>query len=653
MSFTTVLLALFTTLALPVCTLAQANVIENQTTYVYVDASSGSDGNSGTQSSPFLTIGKAVTKAESNNVNGIGTKVLINPGTYREMVRISPTSRQTGATMTFEATQPGTAIIAASDVLTGWNPGTTNPSIYTHSWSYNFGSCTVPSGWPSGIAPVVLRTEMFFVDGVPLTQVFSFSLMRSGTFYVNDAANMVSIWPAPTADMSTAVVEAAVRPQTLSVYGRTNMVLRGLVFEHAANCINQNSANISGSTNVLVDNIQANWNNWGGFGLSVGNLITVQNSTASHNGGEGFGSYRTINTLLQSDESDYNNWRGAMGAFYDWGMGGTKFYENHGIVVDQIHVYRNQAQGLWFDTDHKNITITNASLAENVLSNLQLEQNEGPISLTNSSLCSGGTGMILVNAALVTATGNTFYNNGATNKWQAQVFLGGKSGGRSGSDFETGQYYNAFTESLTLRNNVFADAGLGQFVFGTYLGGTDWSLFASSLTSNNNTWSDGSDTKKFGIPNGKMVDLRGWQGATSEDMASNWASSAQPASSCVVPEPTFADFSVNVDNSTYSMSSGKATIHLHVNSFAYGMVSLSVAGLPSGVTASYSQSALTSGAPVLTLMASSAAVNQTVPITIIAHGGGRVHTVYVMVHVAPGTTVAAVGAPTNLQAILN
>ncbi|HVJ07408.1 MAG TPA: hypothetical protein VM554_03430 [Acidisarcina sp.] len=651
MQFSKVLIAFLATLAMPACALAQANVTENQTTYLYVDASSGSDLNPGTQSQPFRTVGKAAAKAKSNNVSGIGTKVFINPGVYREFLNISATYGQTSAPITFQATQTGTAILSASDVLTGWSKGST--AVYTHAWNYNFGTCAVPSGWPSGFAPVVLRTEMVFVNHIPYTQVMSRSLMRAGTFYVDEAANLIYLWPSSTTSMSTALVEAAVRPQTLQVQGRTNMVFRGLVFSHAASCINQKSANVYGSTNILFDSIQANWNNWGGLGINTSNYITVKNSVASYNGGVGFSGLQTRHALYQYDESDYNNWRGAMGALYNWGMGGTKLMGMHTATADQIHAYRNQAQGLWFDTDNKNITISNARLVQNTFANLQLEANEGPVSLSGSALCSGGIGMNIINTAKLTATGNAFYNNGGTNKWQGQFFLAGKPGGRQITDWETGQVYYLYTQNTTMHGNLFQDSGAGQFVFATFLSGTDWSYFAGSLTSNNNYWYDGTSTKKFTLPNGKLADLPGWQGNTGEDLASVWTTNTTLSNTCGVPAPTYTDYAINLDNYTYSMSGGKAAIKMWVNSFGYGTVSLSVAGLPSGVTAAFSQNSLISGAPVLTLTASSTATNQTVPVTVIGTSGSRVHTVTVNVHIIPSTTVAAAAAPTDLQAVLN
>src|SRR5450631_848984 len=98
---------------------AQAHVVENQTTYVYVDATNGSDSNSGDVSSPFRTIQAAINKANTYNRASVGTKVIINPGVYRESVSISNSSA-TAATLTVQAATTGTAIISASDVLNGW-----------------------------------------------------------------------------------------------------------------------------------------------------------------------------------------------------------------------------------------------------------------------------------------------------------------------------------------------------------------------------------------------------------------------------------------------------------------------------------------------------------------------------------------------------
>jgi hypothetical protein len=617
---------------------AQAHVTENQTTYIYVDGQVGSDSSAGTQSTPLRTIQAAINKASANNIKSIGTKVLINPGVYRESLSIQSNYSQTGATMTFQAAQTGTAVIAGSNILTNWYQNASNPAIYDSYWQYNFGNCATPYGWPADFAPIVLRSEMVFVNGIPLTQVMSFSDMRAGTFYVSEASSQIHVWPGPSVtNIKSAVVEAAVRPQTLSMNGRSNVVFRGLVFKHAANCINTAGASVNNSSNVLFDQVQAVWNNWGGLGINSSSQITVQNSVGSHNGGVGFSGTTNRNVLYNYNETDYNNWRGAMGALYDWGMGGLKLMLTHGGTVTNHYSYRNQAQGLWFDTDNKNITITNARLAENVLTNLQLEASEGPVSMTNSNLCSGGAGATVLNTDHLTLKNNTFYNNGGTNKWQGELFLGGASGGKLVSDWETGLWYIVYTSNTTMSGNTFQDAASGQYVFATYLSGSDWSGFASSLSSNLNHWYDPATTTAFKVPNGKIVNLAGWQGQTGEDLASNWAASSSAASACAVPYPSFTDFSVNADSHNYQMGSAGAVITLRVNSFGYGTVTLKAAGLPAGVSASFSHASLTSGVSVLTLTASASALYQTVPITVFANSGSRVHAVTLMVSVAPGT----------------
>src|SRR5205807_9628826 len=67
---------------------AQAYVNENQNTYIYVDANSCSDGNSGAASAPLQTIQAAIIKANTFNRQGVGVKVIVNAVVYRETVTI-------------------------------------------------------------------------------------------------------------------------------------------------------------------------------------------------------------------------------------------------------------------------------------------------------------------------------------------------------------------------------------------------------------------------------------------------------------------------------------------------------------------------------------------------------------------------------------
>lgn len=605
---------------------AQANVNENAGAYIYVDASSGSDGSSGTAGSPLQTIQAAVNEANSKNQQGVSTKIIVNPGVYRETVNIG-NHGSSGATLTVEAAKPGTAIISGSDVLTGWNAE--GNGIYSHTWTPNLGTCPVPPAWPSGFADIARRTEMVYVDGTPLTQVMSRSDLKPGTFLVDESANMIYAYPASWVNMSSATVEAAVRPRTLTVSHRSNIILRGLTFRHAASCLNTTGAVISGSNNVLVDSVQALWNNWGGIGIYSTDNLTVQNSIASHNGGVGISGYKDRNALFSANESDYNNWRGAQADLFDWASGGTKLMLMRNTTVQNQFSYNNQGQGLWFDTDNKDITVQNATLSGNVMAGLQVEADEGPISLQNSNLCSNGVGVNLVNSRNVAIQNNVLFNNSGTGVYDpGEIFVAGRANGHGIVDWLTGEYYNLFTTGTVLSGNAIQDASPGQELFGTYLTGNDWWQFSNHVSAWGNKWYDPASTASFSLVNGKHVDLSGWQAATGSDYSSSWSaySSSQPAV-CNAPAPDYDDFWVALNRPSYTMAGGQATAQIRLESFGYGAVHLSLTGLPNGVSGSFDANDVGSGHITLTLSAETNAAAQTVPVTLWATSGPRVHSV--------------------------
>lgn len=613
---------------------AQANVNENQETYIFVDANAGNDTNSGSQQSPFRTIQMAVNFANALNQAGTGVRVVVNPGVYREAVTIQY-DQSTAATLTVQAATPGTAVITGADVVSGWKQQ--NATTYMSYWPSGVGTCAIPSGWPTSFAPIAQRAEVVMVNGVPLTQVMSFNDLRPGTFYYGDRYKLLHITPPAGTDMNNAVVEAAVRPRTLTVQGRSNVVLRGLTFQQAANCFNATSASVNSSYNVLVDSITANWNNWGGFGVFGSSSVTVQSSTASYNGGVGFMGTRGQNVGFYGNESDFNNWRGAQGAFYDWAAGGAKFFQMRNTSVQYHRSYNNQAQGLWFDTDNQNININSSTMSGNVLAALQAERNEGPLTLENSYLCNSGSGINLLTSWQTTITNNTFYNNGGTNTHQAQVFIGGRSGGIFIGDWLTGAFYDLFTTGTVLSENQIEDAQPGQNLIGTYLDSGDWWLFTSSLTSDNNQWYDPQTTNSFNISGGGHVSLPGWQSAYGTDQNSNWSqASSSAASNCVAPTPSFADFQAILNTNVVYMTAGQGTATVNVRSFGYGPVSLWLEGLPGDVSAAFSQNNLVNGMVTLNLSANSASTGtRTVPVILWAVSGSRVHTVTFYVSITP------------------
>jgi hypothetical protein len=342
-----------------------------------------------------------------------------------------------------------------------------------------------------------------------------------------------------------------------------------------------------------------------------------------------------------------------MGALYDFGQGGAKFFMMHGATVNAHFSYNNQAQGLWFDTDNREIMVDGAVLAGNGVDNLQIELNVGPIFVKNSAICFGEGGVHLINSSQVTLVDNKLYNNGSNPyHMNPQFYLQGKQGGRNFVDWETGEYHNVISSNVTFAGNIFEDGAVYEQVFGTYLTGTDWAAFANTFHSESNRWYDWLQSAAFTLPGGKKVNLATWKNTTGQDSLSLWAAPATATRNCHMPVPSYADFNLTTDNRSYAMVKGKATILFQMKSYGRAQValgngpatgipeapvSLSTAALPAGVTASFGSAPSTpsSMGASLTLTASPSAVAQRIPVTLIGKSGGRVHTVTVWVTIQP------------------
>ena len=130
---------------------------------IYVDGSSGSDANPGSKSRPLKTINAAVPTAISSYKMNISSKVIIQPGIYREFISLDYPPQPTSTKITFEAVKPGTVTISGADVWTGWQTDPGDARRYLHDWPFRWGVTPIPARWPAFLAEIVRRREMVFV----------------------------------------------------------------------------------------------------------------------------------------------------------------------------------------------------------------------------------------------------------------------------------------------------------------------------------------------------------------------------------------------------------------------------------------------------------------------------------------------------------
>ncbi|HEV3277052.1 MAG TPA: hypothetical protein VG860_09560 [Terriglobia bacterium] len=546
------LLACAMMLAMSTAGWCQATVNEGlETAELYVDGASGSDGNPGTARQPLQTIGKAVSLATANNDNNIGTRVVINPGVYREAVTLSSNQQMTSMPITFEAAINGTVTVSGAQQWTGWQVSGGNKSIYTNPWPYSWGLCSAGSQappWPD----IVMRREMVFVGGSPLTQVLSLNEMAVSTFYVNETSGTIYIWPPAGVNVNTADIEVSVNPTLWTIEGFSNIVLRGLTFEYANSCRENGAVLVYGPSphsvsNVLFDTDNFLWNNAQGLNLEPSlTAVTVQKGLANHNGEAGVQAVESTYVLFQNMSADYNNWRGALGAYYNYNSSGTHFYEMHELTLNDLNLYFNETWGAHLDTDHEDVTASGLVASENYLGGTLIEKDEGPINISNSYFCNGNPtssawsnlGVDVRDSEYVTVSGTTFVGNAA-----GDVVVNGLNGGYQITNWQTGQPVTVFDQYITLMQNTFV-AGASQSLFNdTY--NWDWGYFQPTLTSNYNTWWNSANNEPYTIPNGNKVsnvDFAGWQASTNQDQQSTWAQpSGNLYNECTL-EPDMVDY---------------------------------------------------------------------------------------------------------------
>jgi hypothetical protein len=617
----------------------QANINENlETAYIYVNGTTGSDSNPGTQSKPLQTIGAAASMAQTNNQNSIGSRVIINPGTYRESVTLNYSSRDTSLPITFEAATNGTVIVSGATVYTGWVKYAANPSIYTNSWLNDWGTCASIAICPSQ-QEIMMRQELVAVNGTVLTQTLSLTQMQPGTFYVDEQAALIYVWPPLGTKMSKATVEAASLPTLFQISKASNIVVRGLTFQYANSCRDSAAVNVIGSsTNILFDSDTFQWNN--GLGLKIANpttYFTVENSAALHNGDSGLAEDEILYGLWQSDTASYNNWRGAQAGFYGCNTAGFHASLAHYDTIAGLTSTFNETYGIHWDTDNANITATGINATGNLLSGAFAEKDEGPITISDSYFCNqngvlSAAGLMIRNSENVSLSKSVVMNN-----LPSQILVMGQAGGIEVTNWQTGITTNLVTQDFTNTSNTIEGTSSSQLVFkDSNLTGSDWTSFQSTLKSSKNVWWNAlNSTTPFVVPTpnaNTKDDFSAWQSATLADSNSSFMiPPGNPGLTCSLT-PVGTDFWFTISSALLTVNpGGSATYNLTLTPLNFtGTVNLTLDGISEvkGLSATLSPSSLTtSGTSVLTVTAATNTAPGTYSITVIANSGSLTRTV--------------------------
>lgn len=534
---------------------------------VDINHPSALDRNSGLNEKPLKSFGAAIKKAKEYLKKGEGTKILIHPGIYREGEFVLD-GRKLGAKakdtlLVIEGAEQGQVILSGSDI---WKPDTWKPIkdatgkllYYEHDWSYDFGNHGGAFGKHGPKQLISHRSEMVFLDGQPLKQVLlekynytwpdSFSgrgnheyigfdkpkdALKPGTFGVaelDENDNKIYVRPENGVDFSTAKIEVATKRFLLRFFYMENVVLRHLNFQHSNGEIEVGAAVLFGpwygknefrGSNILIEDCDFRWNNAKGLSLLQTKNVTLRRNTVNYNGFMGIGASGLLNTVWEDNETSFNNWRGSMGNFFGWVLGGAKIHYTRNGVFRRHQSIGNMTWGLWFDIGNKNILIENLTAIHNI-SGLSIEISPGPSLVRNVLIADNDQANFLIdNATNITLENSIIHGVNEGNPIQFN-----SSGSRTFTDRvgeilgdNDGEKIPIFLGETQFHNNVIV-AGTSDQALIVQKNGSP-KIYRKFLKqgyagSDNVYWAPERKVFGLGFKRTKMTDIKGWADFTGE-----------------------------------------------------------------------------------------------------------------------------------------
>ncbi|MEM8782116.1 MAG: right-handed parallel beta-helix repeat-containing protein [Planctomycetota bacterium] len=385
----------------------------------------------GSTDRPFASLKQAVKQSERLLQRGEGVKIAVHPGLYREggieIWSESWSDAARTAPLVMEGVGDGDAVVTGADDWTGgWEPVEGAEGVYRRDWPHRFG--LAPQTWDRWgylIDPRVARSEVVVVEGQIMLPImlerFAWvdpdgpllledakastnvpgqwkaqdirepGTLLPATFAVVEAEGAIYLCPPEGVDPNEASVEVSVRPTLLTISGRENVVLRNLMFLHAATHIGHPRAVSIRGRDILVEDCVFNEHGANGFGIDGERpeRVTLRRSVFNGNGWKGLSvGYRADNYVMEDCETSYNNWRGHTGLQYGWDSAGAKMFAVDGQVGFRLSGHRafaNLTNGFWFDqsfTPRSPMIVEDSYFVGNRFgSQLYLEKLTGPVTV--------------------------------------------------------------------------------------------------------------------------------------------------------------------------------------------------------------------------------------------------------------------------------
>lgn len=400
------------------------------------------DAGSGDVGSPFRTISAAAAQA------GPGDTVYVHSGIYRE--HVAPTRGGTkDAPITYQAAPGHTVFVRGSEVWTPvWTPLAEHPGVFTAPLDEALFADAVRNPYRSSISiaarafdlparPVSAFAEettewlkdkqpgrlprtlgQLFVDGRPLreAEIIAEVHRTPGTWIVNEQGDglIVHFFPSAT-PLADRLVELTVRDRIFAPArrGLGHIVVRGFVFEHAANqgpFPQLGAVSLRTGHHWLVEDniirhaktvgIDAGSETWGAknekwspqdliateeadLRLILGADNVIRNNTITDNGLSGLAAWQCPRIVIEGNRVERNNALGFRPSRFDhfdaWEEhAGIKLHAATDARVEGNLVRDNDAHGIWIDNGFTRSRVTRNTVLNNAGGGITMELGNGP-----------------------------------------------------------------------------------------------------------------------------------------------------------------------------------------------------------------------------------------------------------------------------------
>lgn len=326
-------------------------------------AKSGRADAPGTSKQPLSTIGAAVARASN------GQRIVVRAGRYHESVVIE--GERHG--LRLEAAPGAKVWLDGATRVGGW--AKQGGAWVRKGWNHEFDhSPTYVSGVPDGSAeywqfinrkhPMAAHPDQVWVNGVRQRQVSRLGLLRSGTFYHDEAGNRLYLGKNPSGHAVTAsTLQSAIQVRS------NNVDIRGIGVRGYATSVPQMGAVTLAGDGARYAKSRLTRNATTALHVT-GDRVRLIGLRLDHNGMKGLGATYARGLRLTRLRVDHNN----IERFnFEPSAGGAKIGRSRNIKVVKSKFTRNHGTGLWFDESSYRIRVVRSRFSANQRHGLSLE----------------------------------------------------------------------------------------------------------------------------------------------------------------------------------------------------------------------------------------------------------------------------------------